>query len=96
MDLEEYVAGRKIVGKRPHWEVAYRNIKHRCENKNDVRFDYYGGRGIKCLVTPAMLKAAFIRDSAWNLERPSIDRKNSDGNYSRGNIRWIEFIQNIR
>ena len=77
------------------WEKTYWNIKGRCEYKSHDRYKYYGGRGIQCLITKNELKFLWFRDKAHLLKKPSIDRKNSDGDYISENCRYIEFTENI-
>lgn len=78
------------------WEKTYWNIKGRCEYKSHSRYEYYGGRGIQCLISKDELKYLWFRDKAYLLEKPSIDRKNPDGNYELDNCRYIEMIDNIK
>ena len=87
-----YILSRK--GNTLPWAKTLQNIKQRCTNPNDKRYKYYGGKGIKCLVTLKDMKETFYRDRAWTLEHPSIDRKNPKKNYTLKNIRWIEMNQN--
>ena len=78
------------------WNRAYGNIRGRCEKPKASRYCSYGGRGIKCLVTPVDLKNAFMRDKAWLLKWPSVDRIDPAGHYEPSNIRWIEFEVNTK
>lgn len=72
------------------------NIKGRCENPNVHKFKYYGGKGIKSDLTLDDLRFLYERDHAHLLERPSIDRIDPNGNYSVGNCRFIEYLQNCK
>lgn len=66
--------------------VCFERMKYRCNNPNGDNWHYYGGRGIKVLL------------SSWHDivdeigQKPgvgySVDRINNDGHYERGNIRW--------
>lgn len=65
---------------------AYDTAKSRCNNPNDQRYNDYGGRGIKF---------KFKNFEQWFAElgpkpspQHSVDRKNNDGNYEPGNLRW--------
>jgi hypothetical protein len=65
---------------------AYYNAKDRCQNPDNRAFKNYGGRGIKFL---------FSSFEEWLKElgpKPnkglSVDRRNNDGNYEIGNMRW--------
>lgn len=74
-------------------------MMRRCGNPEDNRWDRYGGRGIKvcdrwrdvCL---------FIEDIERDLgPRPkgmTLDRKNNDGDYEPGNVRWATQLQQAR
>ena len=77
------------------WIKTYWNIVSRCNYKSHSRYKYYGARGIKCLITKEELKILWFRDKAYNLDKPSIDRKNPDGNYTLENCRYIEMSRNI-
>lgn len=66
-------------------------IRSRC---NDPNFKLYGAKGIKCFLTEDDLKFIWFRDEAWKLEKPEIDRIDSDGNYILINCRYIEKVDN--
>jgi len=76
------------------WKIIYNNIKQRCLNKNHPRYKYYGGRGIKCLITKEELKEIWFRDKAYLLKKPSIDCKDNDENYEYSNCQFIEQSEN--
>ena len=76
------------------WLVSYYGAKGRCENRLDKRYKYYGGRGIKFLMTIEDFKTIWFRDKANLMKKPSIDRINNDGNYHLNNCRFIELRQN--
>jgi hypothetical protein len=68
-------------------------MKSRCTNPKDISFKHYGGRGIR--VTPEWIDPQngylnFLREVG---ERPSraytLDRKDTNGHYEPGNVRWI-------
>jgi hypothetical protein len=69
-------------------------IQQRCTNPKNKRFKDYGGRGIKCLITVEEIKELMIRDNYYNFKRPSIDRKNNDGDYTFDNCQFLEFDEN--
>jgi hypothetical protein len=71
--------------------MAYNNAKQRCTNPNSHQYYDYGGRGIQFLFTSF---DQFLEDIGL---KPSpdltLDRKNNDGNYEPGNVRWATRIQ---
>lgn len=72
-----------------------KDIKDRCNNAKNQAYKWYGGRGIKCLITEEEIKELMIRDGYWDMEKPSIDRIDNDGNYCIENCRFIELSENI-
>lgn len=86
---------RKRIKKMP-WLISYRGAQQRCENPKYKAFHRYGGRGIRCLITPNEVKELWIRDNASKMKWPSIDRIDNDGNYEHKNCRFIELVDNVR
>ena len=72
------------------WKLTFININQRCNNKNHPQYKDYGGRGIKCFISEEELKFLWFRDNAYLLKRPSINRKDNDGNYCIENCEFIE------
>ncbi len=96
-EMADFLMARKASGKEKlPWATTYNNIKYRCENKNDRKYASYGGRGIECRITIEELKNLYVRDRAWEMKQPSIDRKNSKYHYTKRNCRWIEMEENRR
>lgn len=77
------------------WEKTLRGIVGRCKYKSNSSYKYYGEKGIKCLITKEDLKTLWFRDKAYELIKPSIDRKNPDGDYTFKNCRFIEMFDNL-
>ena len=77
------------------WMSSYSCAKQRCTNKNNSHYKYYGGRGIKCLITTDELKELWFRDKAYEMNKPSIDRIDNDGHYEYENCRFIELSENV-
>lgn len=77
--------------KQSPWILIFKWIQDRCNNPNINNYHRYGGRGIKCLITLEELKELWFRDKAFEMEQPSIDRINNDGDYTDDNCRFIEW-----
>ncbi len=76
------------------WKSHYKEAKSRCYNPNRPNYKYYGGCGIKFLMTMEDFKFLWFRDKAYNTNQPSIDRKNNDKNYALENCRFVELSEN--
>jgi hypothetical protein len=75
------------------WEAMIQ----RCVNPANKNYPRYGGRGIRVCERWAKSFLAFIEDVG---RRPSdeftIERKNTNGNYEPGNVRWATFSEQNR
>jgi hypothetical protein len=80
---------QKYIKNNP-WFRTWWLIYMRCTNTKNPSYKYYGGKGIKCLITKDELKEIWFRDKAYLMEHPSIDRINSNDNYIFYNCRYIE------
>lgn len=69
-------------------------MKGRCYNKNNTAYPDYGGRGIIVCAEWVSDPKAFIDyvTSLDNYGKPgyTLDRKDNDGNYEPGNMRWAD------
>ena len=75
------------------WMVHWRNAVARCEIPTARKYEYYGGAGIKCLLTKEQTEQLWHRDEASSLKQPSLSRKDSSGCYTFDNCRFIEFAE---
>lgn len=76
------------------WKKHYDHAKQRCTNPNHDRYSSYGAKGIKFDLTLQEVKELYIRDNAFEMKQPSIDRINTYGDYTFDNCRFIEFEVN--
>jgi len=83
----------KYLKKYP-WLNSWVNMKNRCRHSCCKSYPNYGGRGIKLLITFEEVGKLWYRDKAYLLKYPSIDRKDSNGNYTYENCRFIELSLN--
>ncbi|GAG78454.1 unnamed protein product, partial [marine sediment metagenome] len=65
-----------------------------CLNKKAINYKYYGGKGIKFKLTMPDVMDLWIRDNAEDMKKPSLDRVNSDKDYSFDNCRFMEHTEN--
>lgn len=85
----------KAYRKKHPWVTLLNAARTRCRYRSHKMFYRYGGRGIVCLLTIAEVRALWLRDNAAKLGRPSLDRKDENGNYTFENCRFIELAENI-
>lgn len=78
------------------WLQHYNGAHQRCTNKNHIRYERYGGRGIKFNMRVKDFKELWFRDKAYEMNKPSVDRINNDGNYELNNCRFIEHSLNVK
>jgi hypothetical protein len=74
----------------------WRNIKQRCFNKSRTGYENWGGRGITMHGPWINNFELFYSDLMAEIgPRPSLrhtlDRKDNDGNYEPGNLRWATY-----
>lgn len=78
---------------------SYHAMIQRCTNKNNSRYDYYGGRGIQVCKRWLESFDNFLSDMGERGASLSIDRIDVDGDYTPSNCRWAtaeEQAQNKR
>ncbi len=78
------------------WVRLVEWARRRCNDTGSRWYPYYGARGITCDLVAADLAEIWKRDCADKLKRPSLDRIDSTGNYTKSNVRIIEFNDNSR
>ena len=82
--------------KRHPWAISFVNIGQRCTNKNHPKYKFYGEKGITRNISSEELKRMYLRDKAYLMKSPSIDRLDSSKGYSFKNCRYLEMEENRR
>ena len=72
------------------------DLRRRCNNKKAHNWKWYGGKGVKALITKEELEYLWNRDKGFDMKCPSIDRIDSNGSYELSNCRWIERYDNAK
>ena len=87
-----------LYKKRKPWVRFVEWARRRCNDLDPEGPNYwtYAAKGIICKLTAADLEAVWKANNAHLLKRPSLDRIEPDGHYTRDNVRFIEFNLNVR
>jgi len=73
---------------------AWRNMKRRCNDKNDASYHRYGGRGISVCDEWMDSYDTFYEDMhATHADGLTLDRINCNGNYEKSNCRWATYSE---
>jgi len=93
---ERLLESNRITRKSLPWMTHLDAAKTRCTNLNQACYKYYGGKGIRMLLSELEIEILYKRDHADLMKKPSLDRINPNGDYIFGNCRFIEHSENIR
>lgn len=72
---------------------AWADMKTRCYNSKRVQFAFYGGRGISVCDRWKNSFENFLADMGEKPHGHSLDRIDTDGNYTKENCRWATQIE---
>lgn len=75
---------------------AWENMKQRCLNPNHRSYKDYGGRGIKVHEPWLHSFEQFLADMGVRPEGKSLDREETNGDYTPKNCRWATSTQQLR
>ena len=79
--------GHAREGKRTRTYKTWENMKQRCLNSNNPKWEYYGGKGIT-VCTRWLTFKNFLADMGERPEGKSIDRISNRRGYYKKNCRW--------
>lgn len=74
---------------------AYWSMLDRCYKKTGKYYHYYGGKGIKVCDRWLESKHNFLEDMGKQPIGTSLDRKDSNGDYTPKNCRWATWEQQM-
>jgi len=72
------------------------NMKSRCYDENNNNFYLYGARGVSISDDWLHSFDNFLRDMGERPDGMELDRINTNGNYEKGNCRWVTKKVNMR
>ena len=90
----EYVVGETNADARSPEYAAWCNMVTRCYNKNRVCWRSYGGRGIRVVARWHDYKNFLADMGRMPGDRLTLDRLDSNGNYSKENCKWVTRAHN--
>ncbi|MHA2013336.1 MAG: hypothetical protein ACTSWG_13280 [Candidatus Helarchaeota archaeon] len=74
-----------------HWKAG----RQRCNNKNASNYKYYGGKGIKFLLTQEECKKLYFEACAWIFKQAQLYRKDHNKDYTYDNCYFSNKTKNV-
>lgn len=87
---KQTVHNRTYYARKP-WVRHVEWARDRCTNPKAKAWPSHGAKGIRVFLSIAEAEALWHRDKAAEMERPSLDRRESDKHYCIHNCRFLEF-----
>lgn len=81
--------------KQKPWLRLVEYAKRRCTDPNHKSYPWYGARGIKCTLTKEEIEQIWIRDEAFLMNTPSLERKDVNKDYCFENCMILELKDNV-
>lgn len=78
------------------WLKVLKCVRNRCTQPSNRSYKFYGAKGIKCLLSKDDIAALWLRDKAWTINNPHLDRIDPKQNYSFKNCRFISAEENLK
>lgn len=78
------------------WDSSYNRARIRCIDLNHKAYKWYGGKGIKFLITKEEIEEIWFRDKAYLMKKPSIDRLDANKDYTYKNCQFLELRDNVQ
>ena len=72
------------------WKRNLTSAKQRCTNPKKRGYKHYGGKNIKFELSDKDGKYLWLRDKAYLMNIPTLDRKDSKGNYTLKNCQFLD------
>ena len=84
-----YLQCREYLIKNP-WRKTFRYVNSRCNDPRQSGYERYGGVGIKNSMSASDFKRLWYRDKAYKMKAPHLHRKDSNGDYTIENCKYME------